>query len=425
MSNVEYPDLIRILADSSGFEAKPGVQFAGQILPARSGDTTISKVIIQNAFDTEIEGEISIDVPQKKGLFKKSYLSTVSPVPFRLESAEVKIVEIPIRTQFETPEGEYEVALSISGKQLAKGERIRGGKKKVGTDWGKSGATSAVISAILLPVLGGVAVYQVSNTLKGKLRVIGRADIVDQSPLETKEQTVFGEQEIKYYKTAYEWFTNSSKILKQPKANVLFAGTIRPWIEELLQEKGVKPSKVELELISRFIAIQSLSIIPGLATTLALNVEEAIKQGICKIEDLQPNISSLNEIALKLWADNLSKDRKLMLLAMSAGLAWHSVYSRIFKKKVNILEQAKGIAKNWKEEGSKEWVIQNVLWPIIFDGVRAAPSIFPDKEERMEFYNSLLKAFKSYHPNEKEYSQELLKMTVGLIEKVIDEEKID
>jgi len=335
-----------------------------------------------------------------------------------LEEAEVKVIEIPIRTQFATPEGEYDIDLSINGKQLTKGERIRGKKKTVGTDWGKSATSSVALTALLLP-LGGVGGFRISNNLKGKLVVSGKADKIDQTPFKIKAESVFGGKELKDYQKVYEWLTNSIDLLKEQKTRVLFARILQPWINELFQEKGIIRSKPELELISRYVAFQILSLIPGLATTIAYKVTRAIKQGIHTTEELQPNISSINNVALKLWVDSISEDKKLFLLALSAAICWRSFKPQIGE---DILDLAKGIIKFWEEDGSQKTVFKTLVSPIIMDGIRVAPTLYPNPEERMNLYTDISEVYKSLSPEE-EYARFIQNSVSTMIEKVIKEEQ--
>lgn len=410
-----------------------------QIFPAKSGETARLRVILQNALDSEVEGKVRVDVPQRVGLMSKTHLSTIPAVDFRLEGAEVRSIGIPIKTTMETPEGEYEITLEVSGKELASGKRVRGKKKAVGTDLGKSAALSVGLSAVLLPILGGVAIQTVSSDFKGKLKISGRSERVDNFPLEKQEQTLFGTDDVRCYEIAYSWLEKSSEILRKPGTWMLLSETVRQWIMDLFQEKHTKLCNEEIEWMSRYVAYQSFSVIPLLTTTIAFEVGIKMKQGMLTPQDLRSDVTTIFDSAIKPWAGRVSKDQKLLFLALSAATAWHVIQKRMSKKEVNIVEIGKQISHTWQEgqkgselEGSPEWAMQRIQWPLIFDGVRVSPTLFPEKKERVEHLNSILKVFKAYVPEkegipieglETKRGQYALGPTIKLIEWAIAEEK--
>jgi hypothetical protein len=435
MIEIEYPDLLAISVGSSGFEAKPGIQFAAQISSTRSGEIGYAMVVLQNAFNIEVEGKISIEIPQRAGLFKKTYLSTISPVGFRLKGAEVKAITIPIRTTLETPEGEYDLKMEVKGKLLGRGERIRGKKEKtIGRSLGKSAALSAGVSAILLPIVGGFALYSVSNTLKGKFIVNGRAEKAVLSPLKTREKIIFGKEDMEAYETAFSWLQATVEMLKKPEAMVFFAGSIEHWTRDLFQDEEVKLSSIEAKWIARYLAIQILSLVPTLIQTIAFQVGNKIKQGALKSKNLKQEMTSLFKNAIRPWTENLSEDQRIKFLALGAAMASYSIQSRMFNKKIDIIEYAKQIEYIWKEgyekqtsEGDLQLAMLEFEWPIILDAVRCAPTLFPDREERLQNLDAILKVFESYLTLEtKGKSKEIetvFRIATKIIRLAIDEEK--
>lgn len=164
----DLPDLIamRYGLTYEKFEVKPGIQIGGGLAPAKisRGQQTRITFILQNALDVQVEGKIHLVVPSKKGMFSRTYLSTISPVSFTLEPTEVEMLEIPIQSDPQTPSGSYEVLAFVEGKSREKGKRVRGAQTDSG--WTKALAKSVAISAVLLPLFGGISVYAPSREVK-------------------------------------------------------------------------------------------------------------------------------------------------------------------------------------------------------------------------------------------------------------------
>jgi len=122
-NDIEIPDFVAKFA-GKGFEAKPGIQFAGGIKSTqlKRGERTYLVFVLQNALNVPVHGEITIELPTSRW-FKRTNLSTISPVKFSLGGTEAEKLEIPIQTSVNTPEGEYEVKIHVMGKGGEGGQR--------------------------------------------------------------------------------------------------------------------------------------------------------------------------------------------------------------------------------------------------------------------------------------------------------------
>lgn len=130
-SNLNLPDIVSQYSDA-GYEIKPGIQFSGSILSSEidCGGSTFLNLIVQNALDVPISGEVFIDMPSRK-LLKRTYLSGIEKIKFSLEETEVSRIVIPISSTFQTPEGKYLIKIKLKGRG---GKRVRGAKELIDPD---------------------------------------------------------------------------------------------------------------------------------------------------------------------------------------------------------------------------------------------------------------------------------------------------
>ncbi len=151
---IDFISLLSNITGGRGYEVKPGIQFGGGITrKIERGEIAYFNLIVQNALNTPVTAEIRVGLPLRK-MFKNTNLSTVSPTLIELGPSEVEQVNIPIKTSQDTPEGDYEIVISITGSGGEGGKRVRGIKKELQNksriSITKSAAASAAITAFCL-----------------------------------------------------------------------------------------------------------------------------------------------------------------------------------------------------------------------------------------------------------------------------------
>jgi len=285
-NEIEIPDFVASFS-GKGFETKPGIQFAGAIKSNRlqRGERTYLLFVLQNALDATIEGEIKVVLPSTK-MFKSTNLSTVSPVPFTLKGMEVEKIEIPIQTSPNTPEGQYEVQITIKGKGGEGGNRVRG--KKEGKQWGKAAAKS-VASSVALSAVGllfggvGVRVYAPSDNLKTSFVVRDPAVAVTDSPLQVMREKLWDEKYAKIYVSLSGWI---SKCLADWRSNEKLKNQVAtffiPKLCKLFETKQIEMSEEELLWLGRLLAFATFNL--GLVsiqnlTTIPMKQANALYEG--------------------------------------------------------------------------------------------------------------------------------------------------
>lgn len=161
----------------------------------KRGEIAYFTLILQNALDTPVSAELTVVLPSRK-MFKNTSLSTVTSAFIDLGPTEVEQVNIPIKTTLDTPEGDYEIEIYVTGSGGEGGKRVRGIKKELRKEprvsITKSVTASVAISAIGLffGVVGG-ALYVENNRIGVHMKVKGVRDSPMEGPLEIKRHKLW------------------------------------------------------------------------------------------------------------------------------------------------------------------------------------------------------------------------------------------
>jgi len=288
----ELPDLIAMHYGPTyeKFEVKPGIQIGGGLSPGKisRGQQTRLTFILQNALDTKVEGEISLGVPSKKGLFKKTYLSTITPVSFTLNPTEVEMLQIPIGSDPQTPSDRYEVYIFIKGKGGKQGRRVRSSETESG--WAKAIGKSVAVSAILLPLFGGISIYRPTREVKISFRVTEEVSKETQ-PMEVNRRKIWTETHSKCYSIVEKWIRNGiEKLQKDPEV----LDNVSSRFQNRLFPLIIHSSQLEEESEEWFAWISSLflnMLCEGIFTSLiSTNITQKLVE---KADDEMPDTSKL------------------------------------------------------------------------------------------------------------------------------------
>jgi len=399
MQETEYPDILSSQVGKEGaYETKPGIQFAAYIIPqvGKAGERFLLRLILQNALDVPIEGKVHVDVPTTR-FFKSTLLSSPSDVPFLLDAIEVICIDIPIQSQLETPEADYEIKVQVEGKSIGKGNRIR--ERKEGKEWGKAIGKSVLTSTLLLP-FGGVAIYTPSDTMKGKLSVSGRAESVNGTTTQPMITILFGRDDVALYQASHKWlsqFVEDAKIVKNTEILLPSIGkSLMNVAKELFQEKQVTLSDEEALWIARYMAFVYLFyLLDSDINGIALDIAKRMKNGLISMQNLSSDVLSIYNIALKPHISNFTGKRKILLLAISTGLASSKIYEVIKKKEVSPVEFAELTQRIW-DENDKSRVRNIIHFSLLYYPISQVETLFPQKDDALEHLKALKETLQSY-----------------------------
>lgn len=198
----EPPDFITLLSlytGGEGFEVKPGIQFGGGCTQTiKRGEIGTASLVLQNALDVPVKAKVGVFLPRSR-MFKKTNLSTITPIIVELGPEEVEQIWIPFRASLDTPEGDYEIEIRVEGTGGEGGKRIRGIRKELKDTHlaaGKSVAASIAVSAIGLFLTGrviGGRTYVEHDRVTMHTKVQGQTDKPSIKPIEIRRRQYWTE----------------------------------------------------------------------------------------------------------------------------------------------------------------------------------------------------------------------------------------